>query len=298
MKWLKRFIREYFGFSKTETNGFIVLLLLSVLFLSAPVIMRSQRSGETTLLESDVLTLDSLVEVIENNLEKNDVLIQSSEITYFLFDPNTAGLESFINLGVPVWLGQRIIKYREKGGQFRVKDDLSKIYGLEEDLFARLRPWVDLPENQRRTEKLNVDFEDKTEVSENLRYLNLLDSTQLRTIRGIGPVLSARIVKYRNMVGGYTSWSQLIEVYGLESEVIEVMKAKIMIAEDFVPVKINLNKATSDELTMHPYFSSRQARMAVDYRNQQGGITAAADLLALPLFDSAAVKKLSPYLEF
>ena len=44
--------------------------------------------------------------------------------------------------------------------------------------------------------------------------LNTADSTTLMALKGIGPVFSVRIVKYRELLGGYYETAQLQEVYG------------------------------------------------------------------------------------
>ena len=38
------------------------------------------------------------------------------------------------------------MNYRNKGGQFRVKSDLKKIYGMRDDIFTELYEFIDLPE--------------------------------------------------------------------------------------------------------------------------------------------------------
>lgn len=48
--------------------------------------------------------------------------------------------------------------------------------------------------------------------------LNSADTTELKRLKGIGSVLSARIVKYRKKLGGFTSVEQIRNVYGLSDE--------------------------------------------------------------------------------
>jgi DNA uptake protein ComE-like DNA-binding protein len=49
--------------------------------------------------------------------------------------------------------------------------------------------------------------------------LNTASASDLLPIHGIGPVLSKRIIKYRDAIGGYTHKHQLYKVYGLDSVV-------------------------------------------------------------------------------
>lgn len=50
--------------------------------------------------------------------------------------------------------------------------------------------------------------------------LNLANAEDLLPVRGIGPVLSQRIINYRDALGGYKKKSQLYKVYGLDSVVV------------------------------------------------------------------------------
>ena len=57
--------------------------------------------------------------------------------------------------------------------------------------------------------------------------LNSADTTELQKVRGIGPVLSKRIVKYRKLIGGFTDKSQLRQVYGLSPENYEQIAGQV-----------------------------------------------------------------------
>ncbi|MEZ4907726.1 MAG: helix-hairpin-helix domain-containing protein [Saprospiraceae bacterium] len=70
----------------------------------------------------------------------------------------------------------------------------------------------------RKTEKtkLNID-------------INFCDEAELQKLNGIGEVLSARIIKYRNLLGGFVTIDQLKEIYGLSDETYESIKDQIVI---------------------------------------------------------------------
>ncbi|NSW93088.1 MAG: helix-hairpin-helix domain-containing protein, partial [Bacteroidales bacterium] len=77
---------------------------------------------------------------------------------------------------------------------------------------------------------------------EHLLDINSSDSAQLEALPGIGPVLSARIIKYRNLLGGFTAVDQLKEVYGLPEETFNLI-SKRLYADTLKIRKININKA-------------------------------------------------------
>jgi len=65
------------------------------------------------------------------------------------FDPNTADSAQLQALGISSFVLGNILKYREKGGVFRQKSDLAKIYGLNQDTYKKLKPYILLPEAER-----------------------------------------------------------------------------------------------------------------------------------------------------
>jgi DNA uptake protein ComE-like DNA-binding protein len=126
--------------------------------------------------------------------------------------------------------------------------------------------------------------------------INTADEVQLSTIKGIGPVLAARIVKLRNKLGGFISQTQYQEVYGLRPEVVARLKKRTCISVGFQPKKLDINTADTQTLAVHPYITYQQARGIVHYRAQHGPFLTAEALSALVLIDEATLEKLKPYL--
>ena len=55
--------------------------------------------------------------------------------------------------------------------------------------------------------------------------LNSADTTALKKVPGIGSVFAKRIIKYRELLGGFYSVEQLGEVYGIDEERYKSMKS-------------------------------------------------------------------------
>mgnify|MGYP002858062920 CR=1 FL=1 len=83
--------------------------------------------------------------------------------------------------------------------------------------------------------------------------LNTADSTALMTLRGIGAVYASRIIKYRDLLGGYYDKSQILEVYGITRETYSLFCDDITASPDNI-VKIPVNTASFKEILHHPYF--------------------------------------------
>ena len=85
-------------------------------------------------------------------------------------------------------------------------------------------------------------------------------------LKGIGKVFSARIVTFRNKLGGFYSIEQLKDVYGIEDSVFQKFKKNLRI-KPINPKKININEASFEELTANPYFFTTVAKQIIGYRN-------------------------------
>ena len=127
--------------------------------------------------------------------------------------------------------------------------------------------------------------------------LNSADTTILKKVPGIGSTFARRIVKYRELIGGYVSVQQLTEVYGIDEERYEALKPWF-IADSTSIRKLNVNQAPIRDLYRHPYINSQQARAINQLRRQKGRLTGWENLQLLEEFSEADRERLTPYLSF
>jgi DNA uptake protein ComE-like DNA-binding protein len=127
--------------------------------------------------------------------------------------------------------------------------------------------------------------------------LNKCDSTALESLPGIGPVLAVRILKYRNLLGGYASKEQLKEVYGLPPETFELIRDRVFAIADSVR-KIEINKAGFKELSGMPYLENYDVSAILRYRKLQGKIQKMEELTGNRILTEDKALKLAPYFCF
>ncbi|HMI68155.1 MAG TPA: helix-hairpin-helix domain-containing protein [Cyclobacteriaceae bacterium] len=289
---IRVWIRSFFGFSRSETNAFLILLpAMAVLVLSAPA-YRWWLGRRPIELQENSKLLDSLVASWKWDKPAGGI---SKELpSLFSFNPNTASLDDLKSLGFSDGLSLRIVNYRAKGGKFKVKRDLGKLYGMDSLLMTRLYPYIDLPEKiiSAATKRFPV----ATSVHSIRFDLNLADTAQLIKIYGIGPRLSMRIIKYRDRLGGFISHEQLPEVYGLDTAVINQLKKRTFIRDDFKPRQINVNAADEKEFRSLPYIPLHLAKSIAAYRFQHGDFASLEALKQIALMDESLFQKIKPYL--
>lgn len=337
---LRAFIADTFAIGHSEAKGVLALLLLIVLFLTAPFfysLIRPERIPDTTA--ADQRKLDSLVAKMQLDgaaedkarygdnkqaygARRGDEDRQTSEryqeVKPFPFDPNTVSVAGWQQLGLPRWMAERIDKYRSKGGQFRKKEDLLKIYDFPPDAYETLEPYIQLPNSAPRfaanaggagkPENAGAEAGTSalpTSAPARERYvkpaiqpfdINTADTTQLIALKGIGSKLASRIVQYRDGLGGFLSADQYSEIYGLDS--INLAQLTLYAKVQSPVRKTPINTASAGDLDRLPYLSRRQAEVIVNYRNQHGAYTSPEALKAVRVLNAQTIAQITPYLSF
>jgi competence protein ComEA len=302
MNFIRKWIRVLLGFSGRETNGFIILLPLILIIISIEPIYRTWVSNQKIDYSSDRKKLDSLIalwEVDAKDTVDSKLIAEAYKIEFFTFNPNTATVDELRRLGFPEFLAKRVVSYRQKGGKFNTHADLRRIYGMDSLLYNSVKNYVSIP--LHRNEQLAKQPE-KPAVQSSKPLLgrfniNEADTATLKSVYGIGTKLADRIVKFRSGLGGFVSLNQLSEIYGLDSVVVNRVKKRAFIHEDFKPKKINMNTATEFEMSAHPYISKSTAKAIVAWRFQHGAFKTVEDIKNLNMLKSEDIVKIIPYLK-
>jgi competence protein ComEA len=286
------------GFSRSQSNGFLILLPLLVIILCSEPFFRRWQASKILYHDDDVRKLDSLLATWPS--EKREYTDSTRHaITPLAFDPNSASESIMLKSGLNEYIIKRIVNYRQKGGRFKSRFDLLKIYGMDSATFRKIEPFVIVPDP--KIEKFKPDerkFDEKKRTDTFLSVdLNEADTSKLKKISGIGEKLSVRIVKYRDALGGFISMQQLDEIYRLDSAIIKRIKKSFFIKSGFVPRRLNINNAGRQELATHPYISTKVADAIVAYRFQHGEFNSFEDLRKIPMVDSVMLLKSIPYLK-
>ena len=156
----------------------------------------------------------------------------------FLFNPNTVSEDELVRLGFTSKQAQSIIKYREKGGRFRRKSDFAKSFVVSDSIFRRLEAYIDIP----------------------LLDINSADSAAFDTLPGIGGWFAARMVEYRQRLGGYTCKEQLMEIWKFDREKYEALEDLVTVSR---PEPYPLWTLPADSLKLHPHIGNYQTAKAI-----------------------------------
>ena len=225
---------------------------------------------------------------------------ESIPIILTSFNPNTADSITFRHLGLPAWMTKNILHYRYKQGKFRHPEDFRKIYGLTEEQYQTLRPYIQITEDFSSTNKDTVRLLTTPSIQRDtiVKYLpgtiislNSADTTELKKIPGIGSSIARMIVNYRERLGGFFRIEQLQEIH-LKAE-----KLRPWFSIDTHQTRrINVNKAGMERMMHHPYINYYQAKVIIEYRKKKGILKSLKQLSLYEEFTPIDLERLEPYI--
>ncbi len=304
---MKKHLLAFFTYSSRERRGIMGLLLLiallNLLFEGYALFQKTsptiQLGLDTLCMELDVSTAPPATNAKRfyrdtlQNMKAEDADLKSP---LFFFDPNALSLSDWQRLGLSAKQGTGILHYVEKGGRFRIKSDLRKMYCITDSIYKKLAPFIQLPESipsqQAAAKALPMPIVPKQKRTVEL---NTADSITLLSLPGIGPWYAFRIMQYRERLGGFCRKEQLFEVRGMDTLRYQQI-APVLIVDLFELRKMNINTASVDELGRHPYIGFLLAKMLASYRLQHGFFRRVEEIRQLPLVDADLYSKLAPYL--
>ena len=126
--------------------------------------------------------------------------------------------------------------------------------------------------------------------------INKADSAAWESLKGIGPVLAARIIRFRDKLGGFYAISQIRETYGLPDSTFNKIQPYLRLNAVSLK-KLDLNTADEQTLAQHPYIRYKLARLIVLYRSNNGPFSQPSDLLGIPLVDDSIYRKIEHYIK-
>jgi ribosomal protein S13 len=126
--------------------------------------------------------------------------------------------------------------------------------------------------------------------------LNTADSVALESLPGIGPSFARRIIKYRELLGGFHSLNQLTEVYGVSPELAGKVNKHLNI-DTLMIKKLHINTDDFKKVNASPYISFDQTKLIFKLRTRQK-IMGFDQLIKNKIFSDEEIIRLRPYLSF
>ncbi|MGQ1891688.1 ComEA family DNA-binding protein [Thermophagus sp. OGC60D27] len=317
--------KDWLAFSRKEQYGIIILAVLLFVFVVGRILMTFLWKPPAVEVQKDATEFIEYKRGIDKRQEaKEKERSEGPQYRFKTFNPNEVTVTDLDEMGLPHYVIINWMKYLEAGGTFKQPGDIAKIYGLDSLLAQKLSAYVLFPDRQedfRNNRVIHPDNIDSTfahDVYPNLQKkdqemdrrggnevvadtfiidLNSAVASDLKRLNGIGEVLSQRIIKYRDLLGGFYSSDQVLEVYGISPPLYDNIRQYLTV-EGAPYRKIAINRSSVRYLKSHPYLNFYQARDIIEYRKKNGNISSAKELKLIPSMDDQTLEKIIPYIDF
>ncbi|WP_245731602.1 ComEA family DNA-binding protein [Kriegella aquimaris] len=237
---------------------------------------------------------------------KKEVVTNDSVVRIYPFNPNFITDYKGYTLGMSAEEIDRLHAFRKQNKFANSAEEFQKVTMISDSLLSVISPYFKFPEwtktenkkpfkaklyPNRNNENLATNV-----VRSNVLDLNSATAEDLQSISGIGEKLSARIVKYRELLNGFLIDEQLYEVYYLDREVAEKVLKKYKVLSKPKIEKININKASIAEISKLTYIKYSVAKEIVAYREINGSITSFDELKDIVDFPADKIDRIKLYL--
>lgn len=207
------------------------------------------------------------------------------------FAIDTASAAYLAAIGFSPRQAEVIVRYRETSGGIRDAEQFRKCYVVSDRMAERLLPYIVF------TEKPAAEDTAPTPAAPERIEINSADSAALRSVVGIGEKSVAEIMRYRELLGGFSSVEQLAELKCVTESNYERILPQIR-CDSCKISKIDINFADPKELMRHPYVSAKALRRIVKQRKLKGGWSGIEEMIEDDIFTKDEAERLAPYLRF
>jgi len=286
-------LKSYFQFTKSQRSGIMFLVLLCVIFQSGYFFIdfnsptnHSKEKQEWLAFQTEI---DSLKQIKRDYIPK-----------IYPFNPNFITDFKGQKLGMSVSEIDRLLAFRKTNKYVNTPEDFQKVTKISDSLLNTMVPYFKFPDwvtNKKEFKSKYKSFENK---KEKIVILDINQATKedLIKVYGIGPALSDRILKLKDLLGGFVSMEQMNDVWGLSPEVIENLNKNFKVSVLPKVNKVDINNASIKELMLFPYFKYALAKAIVTYRSMNGDFKNNADLTKINGFPNEKLNVISLYLYF
>ncbi len=239
------------------------------------------------------------------------------------FHPDTVSLGTWVSLGFSEKQAGVILRYREKSGGFRSKEHFRRCYVVDERAYARLAPYLLLPESYKSTQGKgtlppNRASSGVAHRSESARPLIPFhpDTVRLATWVSLGfsEKQAGVILRYREKSGGFRSKEHFRRCYVVDETAYQRLAPYLLLPEkEESAYSRNENKRSEQPHELFAFnpdtasaatferlgFTPKQAQALLHYRAKLGGAFGSPERFARSyVVDSARFQALKPYLRF
>lgn len=270
-----KIFKSHFWYNKSQRNG---IFLLGLLIIILQVFIFTDVFADDEIVDTNQPELLAFQHQIDS---LKLVEIENRKPKIYPFNPNYITDYKGEQLGMSLIEIDRLLAFRKTNKFVNSKKEFQNVTKISDSLLNKISPYFKFPDwvvkrnNQNSNSSLRGTKQSfyknsykKKVVKLSTTDINKATAEDFRTINGIGPAFSERIIKYRSKLQGFSFANQLYEVWGLEKEVAEKVLSTFKIVEKPVVKKTNVNTVSFKELLKNPYIDYELCKKIFNYRDE------------------------------
>lgn len=208
-------------------------------------------------------------------------------------------------LGMSTQEIDRLLAFRKAGNYINSAKQFQEVTGVSDSLLAVMSPYFKFPDwvvkkqhTKSKTSATNYkSFPKKNPLPDKKIDLNLATAEELQRINGVGEKLAARILKYKDILKGYSYDDQLYEVWYLDKEVANRVMEHFTVINKPKINKININTASFKQVLHLPYIDYKLTKKIFNLRDELAEIQSLDELKKIDSFPIEKFDRISLYLK-
>jgi DNA uptake protein ComE-like DNA-binding protein len=265
-----KIFKSHFWYNKSQRNG-IFLLVLLILLLQIFIYTDVFSSGKINdVNQPELLAFQSQIDSLKA------IEIENRKPKIYPFNPNYITDYKGEQLGMSLMEIDRLLAFRKTNKFVNSKNEFQKVTKVSDSLLDKISTYFKFPDWVVKRSEQNAKSSITSTKVKNSYLKKTISTTDInkataedfRTISGIGPAFSERIIKYRSKLQGFSFESQINEVWGLDKEVVEKVVLIFKIIEKPTIKKVNVNTVTFKELLINPYIDYELCKKIFNYRDE------------------------------
>ena len=253
--------KSHFEFNKPQRSGILFVCALIVGLLCVLQFYSPQPSLLLDICSPQIVKQQAYVDSLRQEA------LEKKKPKRYPFNPNFISDYKAYTLGLTPLEFDRLSRFRGSNKWIHSIADFKEVTKVSDSLLAIIGPLFKFPDwvvkskaaSAQKSVSVGLSYTDKID-------LNTATQIQLQKVRGIGPALSARIISYRDKLGGFSVDKQLQNVWGLSQQIVANVLAGFTVKTPNPIKQIAINTASVSDIATIPGISFDFAKEIWEFR--------------------------------
>lgn len=282
-------IQSYFTLNKRQRNGVFFMLLAIVVLQVVFFFVDFSTNIPPKISNNQLLAFEKEFDSLQK--------LSYSKFELKPFNPNYISDFKGYQLGMSTDEIDKLLLHRKMGKFVNSKLEFQNITGVSDSLLLKIAPYFKFPDWVISKNNLKKKLPNPNKIKLTTKKdLNKADKEELKKVRGIGEKLSNRIINYRKKLQGFSYNSQLLEVWGLEKNIMKNLLLNFEVKSKPQIKKVNVNEASFKELLAIVYIDYDLTKKIILYKNEVAEIQSIDELKKIDGFPLEKFNRIALYL--